>query len=193
MKNFYDQNKGSDFESMGNLSSFGNNPIYTPGFLSAMDSNQLYEKRDPKVLKSTVIAINTGIRKPDSYNNRFPWYIACPSSGCYKKVEENATECHHCNNQFTNPIPRYLQSLTLQSRDGRMYADLFDDAFTKFINMDCSEFVSLYNLDEGAHKEFNLALKNKMYKPCVVAIKTYREEWDGVTRVKHNVMGTDVL
>lgn len=51
----------------------GTLPLRSPSYLTSLDPNQLLPRNDSACMKSLVIGVNTFMRKPDSYNNRFPW------------------------------------------------------------------------------------------------------------------------
>jgi len=67
-----------------------------------------------------------------------PWYLACPNTSCSKKVEEGSTLCNSCSTTFEAPNPRFIQSMAVSNRDGKVYINIYDDAFANFMNMSCA-------------------------------------------------------
>lgn len=72
-----------------------------------MDANLLPDKTEKQnAFKSKVVGVNVYHRKPDTYNNKMPWYMACANTDCNKKVDDTAMQCANCNAEFVKPIPR---------------------------------------------------------------------------------------
>lgn len=55
--------------------------------------------------------------------------------------------------------------------------------------MDCSDYVSLYNPTAEDHKDFNMMAKSKNFKPVIMNVHHFREEWDGQMKAKAKLVG----
>jgi replication factor A1 len=59
-----------------------------------------------------------------------PWYCACPTEGCHKKVFEtvdNKWTCEKCNANFENCNRRYVMSVTMSDHSGQAWFSMFND------------------------------------------------------------------
>ncbi len=83
------------------------------------------EKPDFFVTRATITFF-----KHDWEKGALPWYNACPSAGCNKKVvEENgAWHCDKCNRNYPEASQRYILSLMVCDPTGSTWLTAFDDA-----------------------------------------------------------------
>jgi len=44
--------------------------------------------------------------------------MACPNTGCRRKVENEAQSCMNCNTSFEAPIPKFVQTVAVRQREG---------------------------------------------------------------------------
>lgn len=79
------------------------------------------EKADFISLKGTISFIK---------HDNDPWYCACPTDGCNKKVFEtvdNKWTCEKCNANFENCQRRYILSVTMSDSSGQAWFSMFND------------------------------------------------------------------
>jgi len=63
------------------------------------------------------------------------------------------------------------------------------------INMNCSDYVKLWQEDQSENKkEFDRLIKKQMFKPVSMGVRSFKNEWEGALSVKHKTVGAvDVL
>lgn len=68
--------------------------------------------------------------KHDWEKGSLPWYMACPTVGCNKKVTEDSGSwhCEKCSRSYPNASPRYILSLMVCDPTGSTWLTAFNDA-----------------------------------------------------------------
>lgn len=138
------------------------------------------EKPDYFTLKASVSFIK---REPD------PWYTACPSADCNKKVIESMNgqwQCEKCNKSYDECRRRYMLSIVLQDTTGTNWFSAFDDTANKFLGKSAD---TLYSMKaSGDQSGYDQAFNNGCFKTYLVKVRSKQETYQDESRVKSQIL-----
>lgn len=159
--------QGGGESGMESLSSAGN--------AGGVDRDVLIQDR---VLLSTIKENALGLNeKPDYvtfkgvithiFHERDPWYTACPTKDCNKKVVEafdGQWTCEKCNAQFPNCIRRYMLYASMSDHTNDTGFTLFNDTAEQLLGHSADEMYEMKQSgnEAGYEKVFQDALFNQV-------------------------------
>lgn len=141
----------------------------------------LSEKPDYVTVKATVTFI-----KHDQ--DEGPWYTACPSEGCNKKVIQSlgdTWQCEKCGREYGHCNRRYILSLSVADHTCTTWVTLFDDAAKQLLGHSAEDLhqMKLSGDDAGYEKVFSDAL----FKEVVLKLRVKQEMVNDEPRIKSSV------
>lgn len=143
------------------------------------DGLGLGEKPDYISLKASVTYIR---------HDNDPWYTACPSKDCNKKVTESMNgqfHCEKCNQGYETCERRYILSLTMTDATGNSWFSLFNDTAEKLLGKSAEE---LYQMRaQGLEQEYEQVFNEALFKSYIVQARVKQETVNDEPRVKSTV------
>lgn len=112
-----------------------------------------------------------------------PWYTACPSDGCSKKVNEQepgsgAWFCESCNKTYPNMEPRYILSLLACDHTGSNWMTAFNESAVTLVGKTAQELKGY--IDSNNLVAFNNAFTENNFKryvfKCRAKADTHQDE-----------------
>jgi len=147
------------------------------------DGLGLSDKADYVTIKATVNYIK---------HDNDPWYAACTTPGCNKKVVENfggGYRCEKCDKTIDNCIRRYILSLTLADDTGNAWFSIFNDEAVKLLGHTADE---LHNLKmEGLNDMYEEIFAKANFQTFVIKARVKQENVNGDMRMKNTVFKLD--
>jgi replication factor A1 len=181
------QNGGGE-SGMGSLSSAGGGgvdrdvPIQDRVPLSAIKENTLGlgEKPDYVTFKGVITHI---------FREREPWYTACPTKDCNKKVVEvfnGQWSCEKCNAEFPNCTRRYMLYASISDHTSDTGFTLFNDTAEQLLGHTADEVYEMKQSgnEAGYEKVFNDAL----FTQVLVKARVKQELRDDEMKTKSTVV-----
>jgi replication factor A1 len=146
----------------------------------ALENLGATEKGDWVSIRGTV----TFIKKERGADSP-PWYFACVTDGCQKKVTEEGS-AFRC--EVHGPAPtkqnRYILSATIADHTGHHWVTFFNDEAQQLLGKDADEMGALRDHNPSAYLSvFDAAL----FKQGLFRVRFSRDEYQGETRVRATV------
>jgi replication factor A1 len=189
LKGWYDtQGKGADFENLSKGGGAGSGKDPRKNFEQIEDEGLgRNEKPDYFITQGTVT-----FYKHD--NERPPWYNACPSEGCNKRVnpdEQGGWICEKCNKTYPTCQPRFILSVMACDASGSHWLNAFNDTAEQLLGKTAAEMNDLKQSgNEGAYEAVYEAANFKTFNFKIRAKSdTYQDE----TRVRCHIIGASGL
>jgi len=139
------------------------------------------EKADWFVVKATVTFYRHEIEKP-------PWYLACPTLACNKKVIPDGNEwiCEKCQGRFTNASPRYILSLMCCDSTGSTWLTAFNDVAEIMLGHSATELAELAAAG-NRDKEFEAVFQDANFKSYLFKCRAKQEKRVDDTKVRLHI------
>jgi len=135
-------------------------------------------------VKGTITAIKHNPQTP-------PWYNACPTPSCNKKVTpvEGTGQwlCANCNEHKDSYVPRYILSVTANDHTGSSWLTCFDEVAAELLSQTPAHTLNQYILDQNL-VEFEEVFQRALFKSYVLRIRAAERKWDDETRIKCNIL-----
>lgn len=143
------------------------------------------EKADYITLKGTVSYIK---------HDNDPWYCACPSENCNKKVTESMNgqwNCEKCNYTYAECQRRYILSLVLSDASGNNWFSLFNDTAEMLLQASAESVHQMKSQGDelGAASIF----KNALFKTFVAKVRVKQELVQDEMRVKSTIVSLNEI
>ena len=113
--------------------------------------------------------------KHDWEKGSLPWYMACPTVGCNKKVTEDSGSwhCEKCSRSYPNASPRYILSLMVCDPTGSTWLTAFNDAAQALLGGTTAEqlnqLIQQDQKDQGQSPSTSLAYTHCLPRSLVCA------------------------
>lgn len=135
-------------------------------------------------VRGTITVIKHDVENP-------PWYKACPSAGCGKKVTPVSGQyvCTECGEQASY-IPRYVLSLTANDHTGSYWLTAFNEVATDILG---KEAIELLQLLQSSEAEYEQVFKDALFKTFLLRIRAAEHKWADEVRVKCNVVKVSAI
>ncbi|KAI9099508.1 hypothetical protein DFS34DRAFT_617799 [Phlyctochytrium arcticum] len=146
-------------------------------------------RMDPMKLVSQIKDENLGMNeKPDYFKIRGtvmyirtenPWYPACPTEKCNKKVVEigNGWRCEKCDRVYPNPSYRYILSITVSDHSGQVWLQAFNETAEILLGKTADEMVQIKDANQDDYDALCAAANFKSYTFKIRAkAETYQDE-----------------
>jgi replication factor A1 len=117
-----------------------------------------------------------------------PWYTACPTEGCNKKVVEDGGgwHCEKCNRTHPNCVRRYILNLSVADPTGRHYFTAFNDIAQPLLGGRSAD--QLYELKENDNEEFENIFMEACFKEIVFCARGKMEMVADEQRLKFTIL-----
>lgn len=135
------------------------------------------EKPDFISFKATIIYIK---------HDTDPWYCACPTPGCNKKVTEGMGgqwHCEKCSKSFPECQRRYILSLTMADPSGSNWFTVFNDQAEVMLGVKAQD---LYNFRTADNNEqaYEKVFADALFKTYICKARVKVEQVNDEQRVK---------
>ena len=181
---------GGGQSGMGSLSTAGGAggggdrdvPVHERVQLSAVKENALGmgEKPDYVTFKGVVTHI---------FREREPWYTACPTKDCNKKVVEGFNgqwSCEKCNLEFPNCQRRFMLYASISDHTSDAGFTLFNDTAEQLLGHTADE---LYEMKQNGNEAgYEKVFQDAMFTQVLVKARVKQELRDDEMKTKSNVM-----
>lgn len=131
------------------------------------------DKPDYFEIRSTLIFFKQDMDRP-------PWYTACPTQGCNKKVTEldNEWRCEKCDRTHPTRKLRYILTTLVADYSGSQWLTAFNDEAEKILYKTAEELKGLIDLnnEEEFKRVFNEANFKQYIFSCRAKVDTSGEE-----------------
>lgn len=144
----------------------------------------LGEKPDYCTLKGTVVYIK---------HDNDPWYNACPTPNCNKKVVEGFNgqwSCEKCNKTFDSCARRYVMSISMSDHTGSNWFSLFNEHAEKLLGGVTAQQLHEWRT-EGNETMYEKAFSDALFKTVIAKIRVKQEEVKDEARVKSQFTRVD--
>jgi replication factor A1 len=144
----------------------------------------LGEKPDYCTVKGTVVYIK---------HDNDPWYTACPTVGCNKKVVEGFNgqwSCEKCNKTFDTCARRYVMSISMSDHTGSNWFSLFNEHGEKLLGGITAQQLFEWKT-EGNEALFEKTFSDALFKTVIAKIRVKQEEVKDESRVKSSFIRVD--
>lgn len=185
--------RGGGQSGMGSLSSAGSSggvdrevPLHERTPLSLVKENALGmgEKPDYITFKGVITHI---------FREREPWYTACPTQDCNKKVVEafnGQWSCEKCNREFPNCQRRYMLYASVSDHTGDSGFTLFNDTAEQLLGYTADD---LHDMKQsGNEADYDKVFQDAMFKQVIVKARVKQELRDDEMKTKSSVMNLKV-
>lgn len=119
-----------------------------------------------------------------------PWYTACTTEGCNKKVTENnfsgAWRCEKCNKEIPNCNRRYILSLTMSDSTGQSWFSCFNDQAEVILGKSAEELYGYKMSNDEASYEGVFA--NALFKTFICRVRCKNEMVNDEPRLKSTLL-----
>jgi replication factor A1 len=124
-------------------------------------------------------------------NDKPPWYSACPTPNCNRKVSQDAAKmwrCEKCDKSFAVPSPRYILSVHAVDTTGDLWLTAFNDVAQQLLGH-TAQAVSEFK-DAGNEKAYEQVFKDANFKTYLFKCRAKQElrEETGDTKVRFHVL-----
>jgi replication factor A1 len=126
------------------------------------------EKADFILVRSTITFIKADMTKP-------PYYLACPSGDCKKKVtgENGAYECEKCNKTYSDALPRYILSFKMCDSSGSRWCTAFDEIATQLLGVTAPDVARLK--EDGNQTAFEQVFQQAAFQMFAFKMKVMQD------------------
>jgi len=123
-----------------------------------------------------------------------PWYTACPTPNCNRKVVEGFNQqwtCEKCNQEFPNCQRRYVLSLTMSDHTGQSWFSMFNESAEELLGATAEQLYEMkLNGDTVGYDEvFNRA----QFKTFTAKARVKQESVNDELRVKCSIVRLDPI
>jgi len=147
------------------------------------------EKGDYFQVRATISNIVHATESNDGRDRR-PWYTACPSNDCNKKVQQNPSgqwECQACQSngkqwQFPQCQPRYIMRFNTQDHTGSQWLSCFNDVAEQILGKPAAELNGY--LDQGNTEAYEQVFANANFSSWIFNCRAKSEVYQDEQRVK---------
>lgn len=143
------------------------------------------EKPDYVSFKGTVTYIR---------HDNEPWYTACPSGNCNKKVLEGFNQmwnCEKCNQEFPTCTRRFILSLTMSDHSGQSWFSLFNDTAEQILGCTAEDLHQMkLNGDEAGYEA---VFSKALFQTLIGKARIKQESVNDEMRVKSSIMKVDPI
>jgi replication factor A1 len=138
------------------------------------------EKADDVAVRGTITFFNNDPAKP-------PWYPACPTEGCNKKLVEEggAWHCNKCNKSFPQPNLRYILSCQASDHTGQQWVTAFNECAEKILGQPASALSAL--LEAKQEEQYRQVFRNAGFHQYLFRCRVKAENVNDEMRVKVTV------
>ncbi|KAG5189180.1 hypothetical protein JKP88DRAFT_197666 [Tribonema minus] len=146
----------------------------------------LKEKPDYASLKAYVAFI-----KHDSENG--PWYTACPTEGCNKKVVEEMDQgwrCEKCSRSYPNCRRRYIASLAMSDHTGQTWFSAFNDVAQPMLAQHSADELFEWKTS-GQDELFEDTFVEACWKQYVLRVRVKAEMVNDEQRIKSTIVDAE--
>ncbi|CAM9482030.1 unnamed protein product [Ascophyllum nodosum] len=181
---------GSDFKSVstrggggGGGDEMAKRDISARHTLESIRENNLGhgEKPDYAVVKAAISFIKLDPERP-------PWYTACTTEGCNKKVTEtmeNAWRCEKCDRVFESCTRRYILNMTISDQTGKTWVTAFNDIALPLLNNRTAD--ELNEAKDNDIGDFEDAFVEACFKSYIVTLRIKAEMVSDELKLKHTI------
>jgi replication factor A1 len=124
-----------------------------------------------------------------------PWYNACPTESCNKKVTLNEAsglwQCEKCDKGFPAPNPRYILSLLCCDSTGMSWLTAFDNVAQTLLKAPAKEVDDIKK--EGSQEKFDAVFKKALFQTCLFKIRAKAELRDDEMRQRAHIISASPL
>lgn len=127
-------------------------------------------------------------------HERDPWYMACPSKECNKKVtsdDQGGWLCDKCDKVFPTCNPRYLLEVMAQDATGSMWLSVFDELAEKLLGKSAAEMMALKQA--GDDPAYEAVYENACFHVGVFRVRAKADTYQDETRVRCSLVATDAV
>jgi len=132
------------------------------------------------------------------YNKeKTPWYPACPSDTCNKKVTSDQAGgwmCDKCNKSYPTCTPRYIMSMMVSDGSGFTWLSAFNEIAEKILHKKASE-LAMY-AEQGNDAAIEKVFKDATFDSYLLKVRAKAEmsqSGDGEKRVRATILGMQKL
>lgn len=137
----------------------------------------------------------TVIKIPFDMDNRVPWYEACPSASCNKKVVPDPTGaymCEKCNKSYDSCEPRYIMSLQLVDCSDAIWVNAFNEVAVEILgNTLASDLKTLR--DRGDELSIEKVMKKSLFNTFLFRVRAKLEDRQENAKVRHTLLSVSPL
>lgn len=133
------------------------------------------------IVKATVTYFRHEIEKP-------PWYLACPSPDCNKKVISDGGSsyvCETCQKTFTHASPRYILSLILCDSTGSTWVTAFNEVAEKLLGPSATQLSEIMHEQNG--KAFERVFQEANFKTYILTCRAKQEKGEEQPRARIHI------
>jgi replication factor A1 len=119
------------------------------------------------------------------------WFTCCPK--CSKKVigdEASGFNCENCGWSGAEASYRYILAFLVVDSASSMFMTAFNDQAIKMLGMPANE---LKRMKDTNLPEYEDVLQRACWKPFLMRLRIKKESWQGVSRVKANVIDAGLI
>ncbi|KAJ3337910.1 kinesin motor protein cin8 [Gonapodya sp. JEL0774] len=112
-------------------------------------------------------------------------YPACPSSGCNKRVTEEAPgqwRCEKCNKTYPEPFYRYILSVSVSDHTGQTWLTAFHDVGVELLGMEAGALLKLK--DNGAPGDYDAVFNDATFKMFDFRLRAKSDTYNEETRTR---------
>ncbi|CAN0355303.1 unnamed protein product [Pylaiella littoralis] len=140
------------------------------------------EKSDWAVVKGTISFIKLDADKD-------PWYTACPSEGCNKKVSETMEGgwmCEKCNQTHAECTRRFILNMTISDQTGKQWVTAFNDQAVPLLDNKTADELQRMK-DGGEDGEYEEVFAEACFKTYLMTLRIKADMVNDEMRVKYTV------
>eukprot|EP00026_Physarum_polycephalum_P001842 Phypoly_transcript_01845.p1 GENE.Phypoly_transcript_01845~~Phypoly_transcript_01845.p1 ORF type:complete len:1027 (+),score=219.57 Phypoly_transcript_01845:43-3081(+) len=155
--------------------------------MTEMFENSTLEKAD-----FSVVAFLFRNRETNEVQPQHPWYLACPTDRCMRKVQEihGKYYCAQCKEEFESCSRRYIANFPLYDETAKVFASVFNETATFIFEMSADD---LYNLEQTNYPEYRLRFYTTYGTRYRFEIRASRQNYNGNLMVKYVVQKAQAL
>lgn len=146
------------------------------------ESMGLTEKGDYMTTKATVTFM-----KHDQ--DEGPWYTACPSEGCNKKVIQgmgDSWQCEKCNRDYPTCNRRFILTASVADHSGTQWVTMFDEHAQQFLGRSAED---LYQMKiSGDTEGYEKVFADALFKQVTTKLRVKQEMVNDEPRIKSQVI-----
>jgi len=103
--------------------------------------------------------------------DRKPWYDACPSKGCNKKLSEvlGNWHCERCDKDFRECVKRFILSCVCSDHSGQLTLTLYNEQAELLLGVSASRLSNL--LDDDKIAEYEDYFRGVLFNSYVISVR----------------------